>query len=317
MRSVARTIWRTSRFEIITLAIAIVTFSALALYFTVTLRSLQVAPACLAADATVPASCHASDAEAAFLAWASAHEQSDLVGIGMAVLPLIVGGVLGAPLVGREIERGTTHLAWWVSSSRRRWLIERALVASLIAIALLVPLAILSQVLEAAREPAVDPNASLSALGQRGPSLVFRGLALFACGVLFGAVTGRVLPALLVAAALAVPLLLVGRPALSLGMGDEVVGTNGTIDVRYAIVHDRRWEAPDGSLLDDEQALLQAPSSGSDPYVWLAEHYRSVSIGIPRWRYPDLEARGAVVFLGVTIIALTSSLVVVDRRRPA
>lgn len=316
MRAVARGIWNANRFEILAMAVTVLVLTGLALYFTVTLRSLQVAPSCLAADATVPVSCNEGKAAAAFLAWGSARNSSDIVGIGMAIVPLIVGVVLGGPLVGREIERGTTQLAWWMSPSRRRWLLERVLLLGLLAVVFVVPLAIASQVLEAAREPAVDPNASLSALGQRGPSLILRGLALFAFSVLFGALTGRVLPALLLAAAVALPLLVVGRPALSLGMADEVVGTNGTIDVRYSLVHDRRWQAPDGALLDDEQALAIAPKTEPDPYVWLSEHYRSVSIGIPRWRYPDLEARGALVFLGITTVALASTIIVVDRRRP-
>lgn len=234
----------------------------------------------------------------------------------MAVVPLLIGAVLGAPLVGREVERGTTQLVWWMSPSRRRWLAERVLVAGAVACLLLVPLAITSHLLQAAREPAVDPTASLLAVGQRGPSLVFRGVALFASGVLFGALTGRVLPALLLAAALSVPLLLVGRPALSLGMPDEVVGTNGTIDVCHAIVHDRRWQTPDGRLPDDEQALQTAPASETDAYTWLNEHYRSVSIGVPRWRYIDFEVRAAVVFLGVSGLALFAAGWVVDRRRP-
>ncbi|GAA2524887.1 ABC transporter permease [Pilimelia columellifera] len=36
--------------------------------------------------------------------------------------PLIVGAVLGAPLVAREVERGTHRVAWTQSVSRNRWL---------------------------------------------------------------------------------------------------------------------------------------------------------------------------------------------------
>jgi hypothetical protein len=60
------------------------------------------------------------------------------------VLPGLLGLVLGAPLVAREIEHGTNRVAWTQSITRVRWLAIKVLVAGLITAAiaaLLIPLA--------------------------------------------------------------------------------------------------------------------------------------------------------------------------------
>ena len=44
-------------------------------------------------------------------------------------LPFILGALIGAPLVAREIERGTHRLAWTQSVSRTRWIITQIAVA--------------------------------------------------------------------------------------------------------------------------------------------------------------------------------------------
>jgi ABC-2 family transporter protein len=52
------------------------------------------------------------------------------------VIPILAGAFLGAPLVARESENGTTHLAWTQEVSRTTWLLAKAIpVAVLLAIA--------------------------------------------------------------------------------------------------------------------------------------------------------------------------------------
>jgi hypothetical protein len=46
-------------------------------------------------------------------------------------LPCVLGLVLGAPIVAREIEHGTNRLAWTQSIGRTRWLVIKLLVAGL------------------------------------------------------------------------------------------------------------------------------------------------------------------------------------------
>ena len=54
------------------------------------------------------------------------------VNLGLAVaMPGLLGLVLGAPLVAREIEQGTNRLAWTQSITRTRWLLVKLVVGAL------------------------------------------------------------------------------------------------------------------------------------------------------------------------------------------
>src|ERR1700724_3349661 len=47
---------------------------------------------------------------------------------GLVVLPALAGAFIGAPLVAREIENGTQHLAWTQGVTRMRWLLTKLVV---------------------------------------------------------------------------------------------------------------------------------------------------------------------------------------------
>ncbi len=50
----------------------------------------------------------------------------DRASVGLAsIFPFVAGLLLGAPLVAREIDRGTARLAWSLSPSRLRWYVQR------------------------------------------------------------------------------------------------------------------------------------------------------------------------------------------------
>ena len=117
----------------------------------------------------------------------------------LASLPFVVGGLLGAPVVARELETGTGRLTWSLTGGRLRWLLWRIVHLPTVA----------------ARRPGpgrdrrqppdrrlLDP-AFYFGLGQiRGTPLVARGLAMFGIALLAGVVFRRILPALVVAAIL-------------------------------------------------------------------------------------------------------------------
>jgi hypothetical protein len=54
---------------------------------------------------------------------------------GVALVPVLIGGFWGAPLVARELETGTHRLVWNQSVTRPRWLAVRLAVAALAAVA--------------------------------------------------------------------------------------------------------------------------------------------------------------------------------------
>ncbi|MFD5618387.1 ABC transporter permease subunit [Streptomyces yangpuensis] len=59
----------------------------------------------------------------------------DVAGIGMLLLPLLVGAFVAGPMVARELESGTYRLALTQSSTPRAWLAAKITVASAAAVA--------------------------------------------------------------------------------------------------------------------------------------------------------------------------------------
>ena len=213
----------------------------------------------------------------------------------MAVLPFIAGALLGVSLVAREIEQRTASIAWSLSASRRRWLLARfGLLAAILGVVLALP-AVTAGVLEGVRMPWIDPGSSFHDYALRGPVVVARGLAAFAIAVLAGALLGRVLPGLIVAAVgclVAFNLLAVAMPfgqpieklpAQDYGMPDryDLMTWNGPVEI-----------GGDGT-------------TGTEAF-W----------GVPGERLREVEAREVGV-LGAGVLVLAGlAVAVVDRRRP-
>ncbi len=109
----------------------------------------------------------------------------------------VAGIVLGAPLVSREIETGAALISWALASSRSRWLRSSATPLLLVFLALVVPVALTSELLASARVGFEDPG--FFELGIRGLVLGARGILAIGIGSLAGALLGRVLPAILLA----------------------------------------------------------------------------------------------------------------------
>jgi hypothetical protein len=313
MTATVRQLWRTNRFEIVALIAAVALTFLAAVHFVGQLTGSQIPVECLRGPLNRPPSCE--DIFNSRHSFFVARQDSDVVLVALFVLPLIIGAVLGAPLVARDVERRTAQFAWTVGTSRRRWLIERVLLLGLLAFVLLVALAIAGHVLAAARDPDVDPWASFTDFGARGPSTVARGLVVFASAAFFGAVLGRQLPALLSAGALSIVLAFLVAPALVAVQPPGLVGLAGTSDVRHGVAFDTGWLVPDGTLLTYDAGLTVVPPGVSDPYDWLTEHYELVAIGVAGTKYPLVEAETAAASTALILFALAASVVVVDRRR--
>jgi ABC-type transport system involved in multi-copper enzyme maturation permease subunit len=140
-------------------------------------------------------------------------EEAGLVMTAMAVLPLVVGLLLGAGLVGGEIEGGTAPTVWALAGSRRRWLTGRLVPMLLILFAVLAFAAIASEMLAAAMVPWQFGRPSFDNAGLHGPGVVARGLAAFGLALAVGAWSGRMLPTILLSSLLAL-LLAIGGFAL-------------------------------------------------------------------------------------------------------
>jgi len=112
---------------------------------------------------------------------------------GLVVLPALAGAFIGAPLVAREIENGTQHLAWTQGITRRRWLLTKLglVVVPLLAVAALI--GYVEVVFLNVQGPQVN---RWDVFDQQSPVVPAATVLALALGVAFGAVIGRSVPAM-------------------------------------------------------------------------------------------------------------------------
>lgn len=252
-------------------------------------------------------------------------EEAGKVMAGMAVLPLFVGLFLGLPIVAREIEGRTAPTIWALAASRTRWLFGRLLPMLLLLLLTLGFLAVASELLWQVREP-WSPLPRFGDVGLHGPGIVARGLATFGLALLAGAVTGRVLPAVIVGVALCF-VLMAGwglafsawgvsaaefrSPPASGNMDDVFPGGTAISD---------GWLLPDGRFLYDYEAVTLAPSD-VDPYEWLEgpateAGFQRMMRGLPGTAYPTWSLIETIGFSAIGLVALVLAFQVTERRRP-
>ena len=187
-------------------------------------------------DLNIPDTCWQSSRDGGFEAtgcaepmerfWDIARSEAGYVKAGLGLLVPIVGLILGVPIVAREVELRTTSLAWSLALHRGRWLLSRLLPMLALATAGFVILGWAGSGLFKAME--VGPvSPSLTEVASQGPTLVARGLMALGVAVLAGAVVGRTMPALLLAAIAVIAWSFFGVPTVQQSMfADRAVWTN-------------------------------------------------------------------------------------------
>ena len=238
-----------------------------------------------------------------------------------------VGLIVGIPLVARDIEHGTAHLAWTLDRSRTRWLLRRIAFGVLVVAVLLAGLAIMTDVLGAAMQPNDDLDRSFHFEGNRGVIIVARGILALGVGLLVGAVLGRQLPALLLG--LIVTGLLYAAVTLAIGRWNETEAVEAWYDrdlgaplfvgsgVRLAS-GERLSMAEfygDGSeAFQSEDGQLYATAADADAKRDpIGQEYILV---IPGERYPQIMARASLVSAGAGVLLMIGAAMVTSRRRP-
>jgi len=318
MARLVRFVWRQYRFELSSVIIAIVALTAAAAANAFLLNETRPSSphldACTATDTSLDTP-ECSDVAL----WLSLRDTE--VPRLLGAMPFVAGVVLGSVLVSREIEHRSAQLGWSLSGSRAAWLMERVIPIMVLLVVLLGALGVAGELLEAARLPAVDPRSSLHDYGNRGPSVVMRGLAAFGISVLAGAITGRQLPALLLGGAVSGVLAYGLVWTFPYGapwqwVADEEYRTPGA-EIAYR--RDRSgFRAGDGTILTYEQALAQAPDQSDSGAAddWVYANYESITRVLKGSQLAEIEAREALVLAGLALLGTAASLVVVDRRRP-
>jgi len=238
-----------------------------------------------------------------------------------------VGLIVGIPLVARDIEQGTAHLAWTLSRSRTRWLLRRIVFGFTVVAVLLAGLAIMTDVLGAAMQPNDDLSRSFHFEGNRGVIIVARGILALGVGLLVGAVLGRQLPALLLG--LIVTGLLYAAVTFVVGRWNETEAIEAWYDqdlgaplfvgsgVRLASgerlsMAEFYGDGNEAFQGDDGQMYATAADAEAerDP---IGQEYILV---IPGERYPEIMARASLVTAGAGVLLMIGAAVVTSRRRP-
>lgn len=196
---------------------------------------------------------------------------------------LAAGIMIGVPVVASAIEDGTAAWTFAVAPARLRWLSDRLVPAAVVIAVATAVLGLVTDGVAGSLDPGVGPYSTFDWLGQRGVVLVGYALAGLSIGLLCGALFGRVLPALLLAAFLAGALLF-ALNALTVGWLDSSA-------------------LPLGSDAPPRGSLLLSDRQGMPTYV-------------PGSRYGEAVLIQTGLALAVAVSLLSAGSAVLVRRRP-
>jgi ABC-type transport system involved in multi-copper enzyme maturation permease subunit len=245
--------------------------------------------------------------------------------IALALVPFFLGLILGVAVVGKEIERGTVALAWSVGPSRRRWLLGVAVPTLVAVLGVSLVAGLLADRLELARDPTIDPAASLHHLGLRGLVLPAYALASFGIALALGARLGRVLPALLLAGAVSLGGVLGTTAIVDAMLRTESipVDESAMLQVRaFAAgrVFDSLVRTPEGELISWMEAEARYPAAFMEPAdpdnPGVSPALGFVYLVTPGALYPIAEWRLAVILGAIGLGGLVLAFAIVERRRP-
>jgi hypothetical protein len=307
MLSSTRLVFRMHQFEIVAVGLIAAALVGAALYVANELNAVGYG-SCYAA-ASPPPSCEALGRR--FFDLQTAHASP--VFAFMNLLPYAVGLFLGAPLIARELERGTARLAWSIAPSRLRWYAWRVVPVVLFAVVVTFAAGFAVDRLVAARTPGIDLENSFDTFGQRGALVAVTTFVMVAGAIGLGTVVGRVLPTLIAALILGYfGILGVQRLHADFTAREAAIVTEAEMHPGDRYI-DQFFRLPDGRIVGYEE-LAQI-----DPAAVMSETgptYPIVYEVIPAERYREVEAREALILGSIGIAMLVGAGLIVTRRRP-
>ena len=266
--------------------------------------------------------------------------------VGLSLLAPVVGLLLGVPVVAREIELRTTELAWSLALRRSRWLLSRLLPMLVFAFIGFVVLGWLGDRLFSAMAVG-RASPDLTEVASQGPALVARGLMALGIGLLVGALVGRTLPALVVAAIMVLVWSLVAVPMIQQSMfAERAVWVNendsgwregaGPIAYLDSGLFDPSQPGVNGqpgARLDEEQDLSPMVEQVCGPYPEVYDDSPEVrayeecnqifwgglqwTLAVPASAYGHFQTVETILGLLVGGAAILLTFPVVARRRPS
>ena len=311
MLTAVRLTWRMQRWELAFLIGGTLLLAAVTAFVAWQMKiTLDGTDACYAQSAVLSAHC------ASLVQWSNVLGTLSPILLGATtVAPFLVGILLGAPLVSREIEKRTAPMAWSLSLSRVRWLVGRTfplLVA--IAIALLV----LGQASEALIRATPPGEVGFRQFAMHGPLVAVRAIAVFGIGVLVGLLMGRVLPAILVTGLVVIALFIglqLGRDQLMRAEASWVWAGAG--DFSGLMIYDMAFtDDATGERVTFDEASKRFPEEFGPTGTGMPPGMSQVYLTTPPELYPVFVAReiGALALVGVLVGGL--ALWVIRWRRP-
>lgn len=313
----ARLTFRLNRFEAVAASVIGLLSIVLAYVVAARLDALRLDPACAAYNTgivTTEPSIACQNALSQF--YAIVNDEAGKVQLFLVLVPFLAGLMLGVGVVGRELERGTTRLAWSLSPSRQRWFLQRLVPVLLFLAAVTLAMGFAADRLFAASAPGIDPANSFGNFGFRGTVLAARAVFIFALAVHIGAVMGRPLPALIIGAIIAYVGIVGGmRVHQEILQREAVVVEEGQGSAGDLYV-DQRFRLPDGTLIDWQtmEQLHPYPEDGIIEGDW--PPYPMVSLVVPGSRYGEVQVREMAALAGGSLVALLGTAFIVQRRRP-
>lgn len=306
---------RLHRFELVVFGLLAALGVALTVIIAAQLDAVGYTATCLDAMRTGAATPHECEFKANEF-WGIVSSRGWLVAGLSGFVPLAAALLLGVAVVGREIERGTTRLAWALTPSRMRWLAQRLVPVLLIVSVVGVVLGMAADRWLAASEPGIDPANAFAAFGNRGPVLAARAVFVFSLAVVIGALLGRALPALIVAVIVATVGIAGGTQ-----VHQRILRAEATIIDENAmgpgdLWMDQRFRLPDGTLIgwEEIERYDPQPTEFNEDTVWPT--LPQVTLGIPGHRYGEVALREIGALTGGSLVALAGTAVIVRRRRP-
>lgn len=301
---------RLGRFEIVTFGLLLTAAIIGGLAGAAYIASLAPPAACLDVRAEVlPSVCE--QATPAFF-----EAQNTFAGpltSALVALPFAMAAFVGVPIVARELERGTSRLAWSLAPSRWRWYLARVAPALLLVAVLGLLAGHALDRLLAATEPGLDVSATFVSFGFRGVVLASRAIFLFCLAVALGAILGRTLPAVILTAIVAFVGIGAGSDLHRQMLAAEAVPvTEEAWGEGFAYLFiEQRFQLPDGTLVGWDYFRDDDPYDNEGNTI-----YPQFMMAVPGERYRFAETVQAGALGAASVVALLLGGFVVGRRRP-
>jgi hypothetical protein len=239
--------------------------------------------------------------------------------IGAVLTPFALGLFLGVPVVAREIEGRTAGIAWTLSRSRPRWLIQRVVPLGVFVIVLSAAVGLGSE-LVTRTNPFADytANPGFADYTSRGLMLPIQALVVLPVAIAVGAMVPRQLPALLLAAGATVVLFVGLRVGMDAWMTAEAepipmdqVESSGPRIFDSAYRDDATGKLISMNDFYNRYGDVALPDGESDP-----PGFTQVAIGIPGDLYFSWVVREAAILAALAVVSGGLATLVVTRRRP-